>query len=80
MRRPCPFCEQETTSTECEHCGRNVTARRRKCKKCDKMSPHAEEICCHCRTAFGSELAWKIPLIIAMFVAAFILTIIVNIV
>jgi len=39
----------------------------------------AEPACCHCRQPFKSELRWKVPLIIGLFIAAIILSIVVQI-
>jgi hypothetical protein len=41
------------------------------------MTPTSEPACCHCGARARSELAWKIPVIVALFVAAFILSIVV---
>jgi hypothetical protein len=36
------------------------------------MTPAAEAVCMHCHAGSGgSELKWKIPLIVGLFVAAF---------
>ena len=38
----------------------------------------AEPACCHCRQTFTSELAWKVPVIILMFVAALVVAVLVR--
>jgi len=43
------------------------------------MSPTAEPDCCHCGTPFKSELRWKIPLIIGIFVVAIVLSVVIQI-
>lgn len=68
---PCLFCGDCTgTPARCGGCSRDQRAPRRMCPACHKFTPSAEPSCCHCRRSFGSELAWKVPLIVAMFVAA----------
>ncbi|MDF1737801.1 MAG: hypothetical protein P1U86_01480 [Verrucomicrobiales bacterium] len=42
------------------------------------MSPTNEQECCHCGVAIKSELRWKIPLIIGLFLAAITLSIILQ--
>ena len=73
--RPCPFCGAEVAGGRCPGCGRDVTARRRVCPRCHRMTPADEPVCSHCGAAFRSELRWKIPLIIALFVLAFIVAV-----
>ena len=65
--RPCPFCDGTAADTTCGKCGRDVTASRRPCKACGKFTPTADKACCHCGAHHGSELSWKIPLIILIF-------------
>lgn len=75
----CPFCGDLTGSAErCGGCSRNKRAPRRSCPACRKFSPTSEPACCHCRQSFGSELAWKVPVIIAIFVAAIVLSVVVR--
>jgi len=38
----------------------------------------AEPSCCHCRQTFTSELAWKVPFIIVMFIAALTVAVLVR--
>lgn len=80
MSTPCPFCEGTVSGRICESCGRDRTVPRRICKACGKMSPKAEAECCHCGAKFRSEMRWKIPLIIAIFVFAFILAIFIQLI
>jgi hypothetical protein len=42
------------------------------------MTPTAEAVCCHCGARARSDLAWKIPLIVALFILAFLLGIWLN--
>lgn len=72
--RTCPFCESETFETVCASCGRDISATRRICANCSKMTPTVEKVCCHCGTPIANELAWKIPLIVFMFVVAFVVS------
>lgn len=71
----CPFCEQTTMQVVCSHCNRNITSSRNICKNCKKMTPANEPSCSHCGRVNSSELTWKIPLIIGIFIAATILSI-----
>ncbi len=79
MTTVCPFCQGAVRERVCAVCGRDPTAIRRLCKHCGKMSPANEATCCHCGRAFRSDLRWKIPLIIALFIAAFILSVLIQI-
>lgn len=75
----CPFCGDATgTAERCGGCGRNKRAPRRSCPACRQFSPTSEPVCCHCRQSFASELAWKVPLIIAIFLAAIVLSVVVR--
>jgi predicted amidophosphoribosyltransferase len=76
--RPCPFCGTPSPGQRCPGCQRDVTGARRPCKRCGKMTPSAESTCCHCHAAMGSELSWKIPVIILLFVAAFVVSILIH--
>jgi RNA polymerase subunit RPABC4/transcription elongation factor Spt4 len=75
----CPFCERESEGGICAHCGRDPTGRRRVCDDCKKITPSGEPICCHCGKRFRTELAWKIPAIIVMFVVAAVLSVVIRI-
>jgi hypothetical protein len=44
------------------------------------MFPTAEKRCFHCGETIGNELSWKIPLIIGLFVAAFVIAVAVQII
>ena len=70
MPRACPFCGAEVPGAACPACQRDPTAPRRVCSNCSKMTPSAEPPCMHCGTERGSELSWKIPVIVAIFVVA----------
>lgn len=73
--RPCPFCGTTARGELCGACNRDITAARRVCTKCQKMTPVSERVCYHCGSKEGSELAWKVPVIIIMFIVAFLLSI-----
>jgi predicted amidophosphoribosyltransferase len=77
-QRVCPFCGAPVEGAACKSCGRDPTASRRICAACKNMTPTAEPACCHCGARAASELAWKIPVIVALFMAALILTILLN--
>jgi hypothetical protein len=72
---PCPFCGQPAVSPRCGTCQRDPKAARRICGHCQKQTPTAEKQCMHCRGAAGSEMSWKVPLIVLMFIAAFVLAV-----
>ena len=72
---PCPFCGTPALSPRCEGCKRDPQTARRICANCKKQTPTGEPKCMHCGVGAGSDMSWKIPLIIAMFVLAFILAI-----
>lgn len=75
----CPFCGDLTgDAARCGGCGRNKRAARRICPGCSKQTPSSEPTCCHCKRAFGSDMAWKVPLIIAIFIAAIVLSVVVR--
>jgi predicted amidophosphoribosyltransferase len=69
----CPFCGAAAVAPRCAGCGRDPTASRRVCAKCRRLTPKSEPACAHCGTAAASDLRWKLPVIVAMFVAAAIL-------
>ncbi len=76
---PCPFCGDCTgTPASCGGCRRDKRAPRRSCPACRKFTPMAEPACCHCRQTFTSELAWKVPVIVLMFVAALVVAVLVR--
>ena len=77
--RPCPFCGATVEFSTCPQCKRDPTAPRRVCTSCQKMTPTAERGCVHCKAAPTSELAWKVPVIVALFVGALILSVVVAI-
>ena len=71
----CPFCGGTSNSQLCNWCGRDTTAPRRPCGKCRRMVPSSERACWNCGAAFSSDLRWKIPLIIFLFVLAFVVSV-----
>jgi hypothetical protein len=75
---PCPFCGQPAVPPRCATCQREPKAPRRICGSCKRQTPTAEKACMHCQGAPGSDMSWKIPLIIAMFVAAIVLSILLQ--
>ena len=73
----CPFCDSAEVLPEgqrdCPSCGRDRTVPRRICsnKLCRRMTPKSELACVHCGQNAKSELRWKVPLIILLFLLAF---------
>jgi predicted amidophosphoribosyltransferase len=81
MSALCPFCDTAITEgVRCPGCGRDPTLTRRVCPRCQKMTPQIESTCSHCGAALGSELSWKIPLIVGLFIAAFALSIVIHLI
>lgn len=68
LARPCPYCDAPVEGPACPSCQRSPTSPRRVCRGCGKMTPADERACCRCGAVATSELAWKVPLIIAIFV------------
>ena len=75
---PCPFCGAQAQSPRCMTCQRDPRAPRRICAHCKKQTPTNEPKCMHCQVAAGSELGWKVPVIVLMFIVAFIIAIAVQ--
>lgn len=73
--RICPYCGVQTSGQICANCRRDTTARRRICSKCGRMTPSAEPACMSCGKRYTSDLAWKIPVIIVMFIVVLIISI-----
>lgn len=78
--RFCPFCGTVVAVSYCSGCGRDPTAPRKVCRACGEMTPIRDPNCCHCGARFTSDLSWKIPVIIALFVAALVLAVVVEVV
>lgn len=76
--RTCPFCTAPAAERTCPSCQRDTTAARRPCQSCAKMIPLQEKRCSHCGANQSSELGWKIPLIIAIFVVALVLSVVLR--
>jgi hypothetical protein len=76
--RRCPFCGATTAEALCGACGRDVAAPRRPCRACAKMTPADAVACVHCGAVATSEWRWKLPLIIGMFVLAFIASVLLQ--
>ena len=76
--RSCPFCGAPAAAAQfCGSCGRNTNAPRRPCGSCGRMSPSSERACWHCGANFKSDMRWKVPLIVFLFLLAFVLSIVV---
>lgn len=76
--RLCPFCGSPAPDQICASCGRDTTAPRRPCPKCGRLTPSTEQTCWNCGATFTSEMRWKIPLIIGLFVLAFALSVFIG--
>jgi hypothetical protein len=73
--RVCPYCGVAAPGQVCANCRRDTTARRRICSKCGRITPSAEPACMSCGKHYTSDLAWKIPVIIVMFIVVVIISI-----
>lgn len=69
--RVCPFCGAPAAAQLCTSCGRDTTATRRPCGKCGSMVPSRDRGCWNCGARFKSDLWWKVPLIVFLFLLAF---------
>jgi hypothetical protein len=78
--RACPFCGAPAAEKFCGACGRNTTAPRRPCGKCGRLSPSSLGVCWNCGAQFHSDMRWKVPLIIFLFVLAFLVSIVIGVV
>ncbi len=67
----CPFCRGRNPGALCLDCGRDKTAARRVCGACRAQTPMDEPNCQSCGRAPAGDLRWKLPLIVALFAAAF---------
>lgn len=76
--RTCPFCAAAAPDRQCAACGRDTTAARRPCPTCGRMGPTSEPTCWNCGVAARSDLRWKVPLIVLMFLVALVLSILLN--
>lgn len=74
----CPFCGGTSNTQICNWCGRDTTAPRRPCPHCKRMALTTEPVCWSCGLKFKSDLNWKIPVIILMFVLAIVLSILIR--
>lgn len=78
--RACPFCGASAAAQVCGSCGRDTTAPRRPCGRCRQMVPSSERVCPKCGAAFRSDMSWKIPLIVLLFLLAFVVSILLALV
>ena len=78
----CPYCREPLYSGHscCGRCGRDPSAPRRPCPKCGRVTPTAERACWNCGAAFKSDMRWKVPLIVALFLLSFVLSVAVALV
>ena len=74
---PCPYCRAPLSSVSyiCGRCGRDPSAPRRPCPKCGRVTPTAERACWNCGAVFKSDMRWKVPLIVALFLLSFVLSV-----
>ena len=74
---PCPYCRARLKPDHlyCGQCGRNPSVPRRPCPKCGRVTPTAERACWHCGSVFKSDMRWKVPLIVALFLLSLVLSV-----
>lgn len=74
---PCPYCGAPLAAGTwlCAQCGRDANAPRRPCPKCGRVTPSAERACWSCGAVFKSDMRWKVPLIVALFLLSFVLSV-----
>jgi predicted nucleic acid-binding Zn ribbon protein len=79
---PCLYCGAPlaTGTWLCARCGRDSTAPRRPCTKCGRVTPTAERACLNCGSVFKSDMRWKVPLIIFLFLLGIVLSVVVALV
>ena len=79
---PCPYCRAQLDSGPyiCGRCGRDPSAPRRPCRRCGRVTPTAEGACWNCGAAFKSDMRWKVPLIVSLFLLSFVLSVLVALV
>ncbi|MEZ5670046.1 MAG: double zinc ribbon domain-containing protein [Alphaproteobacteria bacterium] len=75
----CPFCAASDPGKVCAGCGRDKAAARRICTACRAQTPVGDAACHACGARRGNELRWKIPLIVGLFVAAFVAAVAINV-
>lgn len=77
---PCPYCSSPVVmpSPQCPSCGLDPTAARVVCKRCQAVTPKRRPQCIRCGLQRGSELPGKIAIIVVMFLAAFVLSIVLH--
>jgi predicted amidophosphoribosyltransferase len=78
--RACPFCRAPAAAQVCGSCGRDTTAPRRPCGRCRQMAPSSERECRNCGAVFRSDLRWKVPLIVFLFLLAFVISVLLALV
>ena len=76
--RRCPYCYAPAAGRHCGACGRDTTAPRRPCRKCGRMAMSSEPACWNCGTGFTNDMWWKIPLIVFLFLLAFVISILLG--
>jgi RNA polymerase subunit RPABC4/transcription elongation factor Spt4 len=72
--RICPYCGSAAPAQICPTCRRDTTARRRVCSQCGRITPSNELACLACHKHFPNEMAWKVPLIIVLFIVSIIVS------
>ena len=77
--RLCPFCKAPAPGQQCPSCHLDTTAPRRPCPTCGQMVPSQYKVCWNCGRKFKSEMQWKVPLIILIFILCFIISILISV-
>jgi RNA polymerase subunit RPABC4/transcription elongation factor Spt4 len=75
---PCAFCGTTTDQLRCPTCQRDPRGARRVCAWCQRNTPTGEKPCMHCGVVAQSDLGWKVPVIVVMFLLAFAIAVAVH--
>jgi hypothetical protein len=76
--RMCTYCGAPAPGQNCPTCNRDTTAPRRVCRQCGRITPVTEPKCLACGKVPLNELAWKIPILIGIYIVAIVIIVILN--
>jgi hypothetical protein len=76
--RICPYCGALAKGQLCTSCQRDTTAPRRVCRQCGRITPLSEPKCLACGKVPLNDLAWKIPLLIGIYIVFIVIIVVLN--
>jgi hypothetical protein len=76
--RVCPYCGAPASGQVCTSCRRDTTAPRRVCRQCGRITPLSESRCLACGKIPTNDLAWKIPLLIGIYIVVIVILVAIN--